>query len=170
VPFSLFIKGARILEFDKLREIVGDYQQLGFARGWVSLVLRNYRRNDFLGTVDLPLTCAQILDPDNVGAEFWASAALPNDPRSEFYERRLQCYDLVLDSLLAFEEKSKKSATSAVVDDLETVRSDAYELAFASDDEMFHSTLYDWLIGKGLADELLQVCFPVTDESFTDFC
>lgn len=23
---------------------------------------------------------------------------------------------------------------------------------------MFHSTLYDWLIGKGLADELLAVC------------
>jgi nuclear pore complex protein Nup155 len=29
----LFMKGARILEFDKLREICGDYQQLNYAKG-----------------------------------------------------------------------------------------------------------------------------------------
>lgn len=29
----LFMKGARNLEFDKLREIVGDYQQLSYAKG-----------------------------------------------------------------------------------------------------------------------------------------
>ena len=43
-------------------------------------------------------------------------------------------------------------------DDPETVRTHAYELAFSADDEMFHSTLYDWLIGRGIADELLEVC------------
>lgn len=42
----------------------------------------------------------------------------------------------------------------------EAVRTHAYELAFSSDDELFHSTLYDWLISKGLADELLEVCTP----------
>lgn len=29
----LFIKGARILEFEKLREICGDFQQLNYAKG-----------------------------------------------------------------------------------------------------------------------------------------
>ena len=29
----LFMKGARNLEFDKLREICGDYQQLSYAKG-----------------------------------------------------------------------------------------------------------------------------------------
>ena len=43
------------------------------------------------------------------------------------------------------------------MDDPETVRGHAYELTFASEDEMFHSTLYDWLIGRGMADELLEV-------------
>ena len=27
------MKGARNLEFDKLREIIGDYQQLSYAKG-----------------------------------------------------------------------------------------------------------------------------------------
>ena len=43
------------------------------------------------------------------------------------------------------------------MDDPETVRGHTYELTFASEDEMFHSTLYDWLIGRGMADELLEV-------------
>ena len=43
------------------------------------------------------------------------------------------------------------------MDDPETVRGHAYELTFASEDEMFHSTLYEWLIGRGMADELLEV-------------
>jgi nuclear pore complex protein Nup155 len=33
VSYRLFIKGARILEFDKIREVCGDYQQLSYAKG-----------------------------------------------------------------------------------------------------------------------------------------
>jgi len=29
----LFTKGAKILEFEKLREVVGDFQQLDYAKG-----------------------------------------------------------------------------------------------------------------------------------------
>lgn len=105
----------------------------------------------------MPLSCAQILDPDNIGLEHWLVGLPPNDPRQEFSDRRLRCYDLVLDSLNVFEEKCGKIVAGAI-DDPETVRTHAYELAFASPDEMFHSTLYDWLIERGLADELLEVC------------
>lgn len=67
-----------------------------------------------------------------------------------------------MDSLATFEGKcTAVKATipdSALVsDDPETVRSHAYELAFGSEDEMFHSTLYDWLIERNLADDLLEV-------------
>jgi len=31
----LFIKGSRILGFEKLREIIGDYQQLNYAEGLI---------------------------------------------------------------------------------------------------------------------------------------
>ena len=136
----LFTKGARTLEFEKLREIVGDFQQLGYAKG----------------AIDLPLTCATVQDPDNAGIESWHANATEQDPRLPFVRQRLQCYDLVLDSLLAFEEKCSQVANPAS-DDAETIRSHAYELAFASEDEMFHSTLYDWLIGRKLSDDLLEV-------------
>lgn len=108
--------------------------------------------------MELPLSCAQILDPDNIGLEHWLAGSPPNDARSEYAERRLRCYDLVLDSLNVFEEQAAKATQGGTIDDPETVRTHAYELAFASVDEMFHSTMYDWLIDRGLADELLEVC------------
>ena len=50
-----------------------------------------------------------------------------------------------------------KQSSPATADDAAAVRTLAYELAFQADDEMFHSRLYDWLIQKGLADELLEM-------------
>lgn len=142
----LFIKGARILEFEKLREICGDFQQLNYAKG----------------AICLPLVCAQLHDPDNAGLEYWHAALPSTDPRRELAEQRLRCYDLVMDSLTTFEGKCTAvkptiSDNALVSDDPETVRSHAYELAFGSEDEMFHSTLYDWLIERNLADDLLEM-------------
>ncbi|KAL1952061.1 hypothetical protein VTO73DRAFT_1210 [Trametes versicolor] len=136
----LFMKGARNLEFEKLREICGDYQQLNYAKG----------------AVELPLHCAQAFDTDLQGQEYWIAGCPASDSRAQFWERRTHCYELVLDSLSVFEERSTSGKPSAS-DDPETVRGHAYELAFASEDEMFHSTLYDWLIERGMADELLEM-------------
>ncbi|KAG7450597.1 nucleoporin [Guyanagaster necrorhizus] len=136
----LYIKGARILDLQKLREICGDFQQLTYAKG----------------AVDLPLVCANVFDAENIGLEYWAAGMPANDVRKEFYERRLHCYELVLDSLNVF-EGSSQAANSFSRDDQDTVRSHAYEYAFTSRDEMFHSTLYDWLIDRGLADDLLEI-------------
>jgi nuclear pore complex protein Nup155 len=113
-----------------------------------------------------------VLDPDNVGLEHWHTSATSTqtpgtdgsateDPRASFARKRMQCYDLVKDSVIFFEEKynaqAKNQTSTASLDDPEAVRNHAYELAFASDDEMFHSVLYDWLIERGLADDLLEV-------------
>ncbi|KAH9944478.1 nucleoporin [Epithele typhae] len=138
----LFMKGARNLEFEKLQEICGDYQQLSYAKG----------------AVELPLHCAQARDTDLQGQEYWIAGCPANDPRAALWESRRQCYELVLDSLSVFEERSAPGKQSVKqIDDPETVRGHAYELAFASEDEMFHSTLYEWLIGRGMADELLEM-------------
>ncbi|KAJ3551449.1 hypothetical protein NM688_g4699 [Phlebia brevispora] len=141
----LFMKGARILEFDKLREICGDYQHLNYAKG----------------AIELPLYCAHILDPDGQGAEYWAAGLPSNDLRSEAWQRRSNCYDLVLDSLGVFDERAgsakQSQAGSSNVDEPDSVRTHAYELAFGCEDEIFHSKLYDWLIQRGLADELLEM-------------
>ncbi|KAF9481024.1 nucleoporin [Pholiota conissans] len=146
----LFTKSARIIEFEKLREVVGDFQHLNYAKG----------------VVELPLTCAQVQDPDNAGLECWHVGMSPSDPRYELAQTRLHCYELVLDSLRVFEERCKEKLTTtpaagvAALDDPESVRSHGYELAFASDDDMFHSTLYDWLISRDLADDLLEMRPP----------
>jgi len=147
------MKGARIMEFDKLREVIGDYQQLDFAKG----------------AIELSLHCAEALDTNGLGKEYWLTVPLPessnpldgqggsnnvpDDPRRPAWEARAQCYDLVLDSLETFEKKIASSG-----DGSERVRAHAYELAFASTDEIFHARLYEWVISRGLADELLEVC------------
>jgi nuclear pore complex protein Nup155 len=158
--FRLFTKGARMLDFDKIREVCGEYQQLGYAKGEYVFLYGGCQIHTDIGAVELPLSCAQALDPDNAGLEYWYAACPPNDTRKEYYEKRLKCYDLVLHSLSVFEEKASQSASAQVsntIDDPEAIRSHAYDLAFSSEDEMFHSALYDWLIDRGLADELLAV-------------
>lgn len=140
----LFTKGARILEFEKLREIIGDFQQLDFAKGAISL----------------PLACAQAQDPDNVGLEYWYQnpPAAVQDPRKALTDCRLQNYDLVLDSLAVFDKKADavKETPPDGMNEGESVIAHAYDLAFSSEDEMFHSTLYDWIIESGGADWLLE--------------
>ncbi|TFK57029.1 nucleoporin [Heliocybe sulcata] len=136
----LFTKGARIVDLEKLREICGDYQQLNYAKG----------------AVELPLYGAVLADADRLGEEYWYAGCPENDRRVEFWERRKQCYDLVLDSLSVLEE-SVSTAAGQEPRNQEAVRNHAFELALSSSDEMFHSTLYDWLIERGLADELLEM-------------
>lgn len=111
------------------------------------------------GAIELPLYCAQVYDADGQGHEYWAAGMSENDPRAEFWQKRANCYDLVLDSLTVFEDRvtAAKQPGAAGLDDSAAVRTHAYELAFQAEDEMFHSTLYDWLIQRGLADELLEM-------------
>lgn len=114
----------------------------------------------------LPLTCAQVQDTDDNGVDCWRSGMAANDLRTPAAEQRVHCYELVLDSLNVFEQKStdakaalgQSATTSVAVDAAEAVRIKAYELAFESEDEMFATTLYDWIINRGLADDLLAVC------------
>jgi hypothetical protein len=76
----------------------------------------------------------------------------------------------VLDSLTVFEERASAAAgTIGLSEDPEVVRSHAYELSFSSEDEMFHSTLYDWLIHRQLADDLLEVRWMVFVYIHTQF-
>ncbi|KAI0094802.1 nucleoporin [Irpex rosettiformis] len=138
----LFSKGARILEFEKLKEICGDYQHLNYAKG----------------AIELPLFCAQVYDADGQGHEYWSAGLPSNDLRSAFWDKRTACYELALSSLEVFEQRATEAAQSGgAAFDPAAVRTHAYELAFQTNDEMFHSTLYDWLISKGLADELLEM-------------
>jgi nuclear pore complex protein Nup155 len=48
-------------------------------------------------------------------------------------------------------------SNSLAIDDAEAVRKNAYQLALGSDDPVFHSELYDWLVKQGRTDDLLEV-------------
>jgi nuclear pore complex protein Nup155 len=106
------------------------------------------------GAVELPLHCAQVEDAESHGRNWWLDGCPAADPRAQAWELRRRCYDLVLDSLSAFDAPASQPGASA---DAQATRSFAYELALSADDEVFHSTLYDWLLERGLADELLEV-------------
>jgi nuclear pore complex protein Nup155 len=109
-----------------------------------------------LGAIELPLCCAQIEDSDEQGRTWWLDGSPAGDSRFQAWERRRRCYDLVLDSLRVFDESTAGSSTS----NGQAIRTAAYELALQADDEVFHSVFYDWLVERGLTDELLDVTSP----------
>lgn len=108
----------------------------------------------YTGAVELSLQCAATIDSDNIGLEYWNSGCPPNDSRSASLNKRLECYDLVLQSLDFFDKQYEKNPTRQ---DFEEIRSHAYEVAFSSEDPIFHSKLYDWMVKGGMSDALLEV-------------
>lgn len=77
------------------------------------------------------------------------------------YDLRLRCYDLVLETLQSFDtftiQARGPSGNDVVVDESEIVSQTAYRTAIGSQDPVFHSHLYDWLIKRGSAEDLLEV-------------
>jgi nuclear pore complex protein Nup155 len=112
------------------------------------------------GAIDLPLRCAQEWDGDNSGYEHWIAGSPANDPRIEAYNLRNSCYELVLGALDFFDQLAAKAQDPSVRDDREDaqlVSQSAFRLALNSPDAAFHSALYEWLVERGSADELLEV-------------
>ena len=97
---------------------------------------------------------AAITDEDNIGLDSWVNNTPLEGPRAGAIEKRRKCYDLILHSLTVFEDVCTKNVGRT---DLEDVRNHAYQLAFASEDPMFHSQLYDWMVERGMTDTLLEV-------------
>lgn len=139
-----FSKGSANLELEKLQEIVREYKDLRYGKG----------------AIELPLKCARDWDADNLGHAHWAEGCPMNDPRVEFYQKRIKCYDLVLDVLSAFSsmfDAQPPGVQSVEAEELALLRATAYQLAISSQDDVFHSYLYDWLLAKGMKDELVEV-------------
>jgi hypothetical protein len=55
------------------------------------------------GAIELPLRCAQEWDAAGLGAEYFEDGLPQGDPRQSAYERRLQCYECVFETLLVFD-------------------------------------------------------------------
>ena len=111
----------------------------------------------YAGAIELPLRCAQDWDVTRAGYDHWQAGCPSNDPRVNAYNLRLRCYDLVLETLQAFDTLQTATSGSEAPDELEVISQAAYRIAIGSQDPVFHSHLYDWLIKRGAAEELLEV-------------
>ena len=108
------------------------------------------------GAVELPLQCAAVVDDNNMGFNYWETGLAADDARSDLLDKRKKCYDLILHSLSIFEDQCTRNPARQ---DLEEIRDQAFSLAFSSNDPIFHSHLYDWMVKQGMADALLVVGF-----------
>lgn len=99
-----------------------------------------------------------------------------DDPQRKVYESVHGCYRLVLEFLssldLALDEAvrmlgpdSNPSATAEIHrQEIDALRTSAYQQAQLSNDDLFHFALYNWMMGRGRSHELLQI-----DSDFLEF-
>lgn len=128
------------------------------------------------GAIELPLKWASDIDPDDRASDFVKDGQHPSDQRKPLHDARLGCYNLVIEALIDLDEKLDKATAAGnckslfqipvyleekadrVASDAEEQRAEAYALALASDDELFHFYLYDWHVARNLSEQLLDVC------------
>lgn len=125
-------------EMENLKEHIAEFNAQGF----------------FPASVVLALTVAKGLDRGNLALGYLSDGMQDADNRADFYRKRKAVYQLVFDTL----DQVDKFASNAEPDSIPIhLRDETWELAYDSDDEVFHNSLYDWLFEKGLPDRLLAV-------------
>ncbi|KAG8993106.1 hypothetical protein FRB94_011063 [Tulasnella sp. JGI-2019a] len=131
----LFEKGAKNMSLSRLQGICRDYQELNFGYGLVSL----------------PLKCAQAWDIDGLGEAYFNDGCPPNDARAGSLERRQACYQCIVDALKELETATDTATTAGQeqkAQDLGAALEYAVRIGLRSQDFVFHSFLYDWLLSK----------------------
>ncbi|KAL7409572.1 Non-repetitive/WGA-negative nucleoporin C-terminal-domain-containing protein [Mrakia frigida] len=143
----LFAKGTSNLSLEKLQRTCAEYRSLHFSTG----------------AIELPLKCAQDWDPEGQAFGYLADGERPNDPRRAAFESRQRCYECVFETLLAFDEMLENSGSGGFTssgEDIDTLRDAAYAQATSSEDPLFHTALYDWMISRQMADQVLEMQTP----------
>lgn len=142
----LFQKAALHLSGSRLGEVVSEYNALQYQ----------------IGSVELAITCANAWDPEERGLSWWRDGRPRNDSRAPSWEPRNFCYGRILESLQSADEllnhaveQGGKSGTTP--EEADSIRRNAYARALALQDEALQYKLYDWLIERGMTDQLLEV-------------
>ncbi|EEZ97868.2 nuclear pore complex protein Nup154 [Tribolium castaneum] len=112
--------------------------------------------------IDLCITCAKKVDPDNIAQHFYKNdSSVADQEGRDFYHKRLNIYKEVFNMLdtLCTENTPNLSISSGM-----PLESDARLLVnqLISDileypDEILHVALYDWMMKKQLSSELIKV-------------
>ncbi|KAI1347078.1 Non-repetitive/WGA-negative nucleoporin C-terminal-domain-containing protein [Xylaria sp. FL0043] len=116
----------------------------------------------YAGAITLCLTVAEARDRGKA-ALYWINDGKPaGDPRSNAFEQRKICYDLIHRVLLDLDAASSREPE--IIDNkptlIATKRAEAYDVVNNSTDEVFHLDLYDWYIEQGWTERLLAIDSP----------
>lgn len=114
------------------------------------------------GAVQLALDVAHESDRANRALSWIRDGSPADDPRQAAFETRKRCYDLIHAVIQAVDTSSQQSPDQ--IDGHLTVtakrRVEAYDVINNSDDEVFQNNLYDWYMGQGWSDRLLEINSP----------
>ncbi|KAI1299021.1 Non-repetitive/WGA-negative nucleoporin C-terminal-domain-containing protein [Xylaria venustula] len=116
----------------------------------------------YAGAIQLCLIVAEARDRGK-SALFWVNDGKPaGDPRSNAFDQRRVCYDLIHRVLLDLDAASSREPE--IIDNkptlIATKRAEAYDVVNNSTDEVFHVDLYDWYIEQGWTERLLAIDSP----------
>lgn len=116
----------------------------------------------YAGAVDLCLSVAKRCDPQDLASHFYRRGEPADDERGRrVFAARAECYRAILELLSELRHPQQPSSDAARSDvDATTLYERTLSLALQSDDELFHSALYNWLCDSHQTDTLLDIRSP----------
>lgn len=139
----LFIKIASNLTLENLTETVAEFRDLGFHTG----------------AVELCLAVSKALDPEDLSLSYIIDGQPSNDFRHYYYTRRMKSYLLIFETLLDI-DKIIEEIPDDDNSDINILRNNTYKTAYLSRDELFHYSLYDWYVERGMLERILNIETP----------
>ncbi|EON68234.1 hypothetical protein W97_07492 [Coniosporium apollinis CBS 100218] len=141
-----FEKVAASLSMRNLQDAVNAYISMAF----------------YAGAIRLALQVAQQRDRGNRALSWLNDGRPEQDPRKEAYESRARCYDLICAVINKVDEASQQAPPDAdgQYSAVARRRDEAYEQINSSEDEVFHTYLYDWYLHQEKFDRLLEIESP----------
>ena len=128
-------------------------------------ICNDYAQQRFhVGCVELPLERAKKIDPQQQGLAYMEAKNPPGDARLQFYQGRMQCYQLVFHALANVKSLLQSGNTN------EVYVAQVFSTALTHNkDKLFHYALYHWFQEKGMMSELLAVDTPYLIPYFKEY-
>eukprot|EP00795_Rhopilema_esculentum_P004293 gene4293-20493_t len=149
---------------------------------WICEQLQSVRHFD--GIIELALYAAVKRDPQNVALHYYKAGEPRDDTQGkEAFILRCDAYNCILNALSHIFEKSSEHPHSLPTEPGPPVQPDVNALSvnqakhlfdqtlkvcLQSDDELFHVTLYKWMMTKELTDRLIEISSPFLQTFIVD--
>eukprot|EP00057_Strongylocentrotus_purpuratus_P015067 XP_011669541.1 PREDICTED: nuclear pore complex protein Nup155 isoform X1 [Strongylocentrotus purpuratus] len=164
-----------------LRESLELFKEVSQQLNLAAICAEFHQAHYYDGVVDLCLSAAFKRDPHNLALIYYKNGKKPEDAHGmEAFSARFECYKSITDILDQLLSASQAQPSSPAVPNrpgsppkpdpnrLSNTDAEHYfdammHKCLVSDDELFHVTLYDWLVNKGLKEQLLAIPSPFVE-------